>query len=431
MGLTKRLLEEQQARGYRLSNGRYVCRSCVTDHSLSAILEAASEEMSCSYCESKKAANLSVLIDEIMDAIREDYDDPADELPYDGKEGGWQGTVYDNWEILDELDDWTDCEDLRTDVADALSDREWCKKHYFELDKFEILDFGWETFKQQIIHRTRFLFMVSDRESRHEDRGSIRPARMLARLGELFRYYDMFHKARTGTAFVRARVTERGERPTTAKELGTLAPNDARFPNRMSPAGIPMFYAAINKKTAIAETFDTDRGNPNELEITLGTFRSSMALLLLDLVNLPPLPSCFDRDKKNTIKPLRFLWSLRKELTKPINKDGREHIEYVPTQVITEYVRHQLKYGNKKSQQVDGIIYPSTKDIGGTSVVIFADSENCGPSMDRKSFRSSRSSKRPGSEEVFLHLEHIERVYPTIEFRSDEVGELVSALSDG
>ena len=353
------------------------------------------------------------MIEEIIDAIRENYDDPADELPYDSKEGGWQGTVYDNWEILDQLDHWTDRDDLATDVAVALSEREWCKEDYFGLDKFEALDYGWERFKQQIIHRTRFLVMTPEKGSPYDDRGNIRPALMLERLGEVFCELGMFRELDAGTAFVRARVTKRCQRPSTAKELGTPSERDARYSNRMSPAGIPMFYAAFRKKTAIAETFDLERGIPKELAITLATFRTSRALVLLDLVKLPTLPSCFDREKRHTEKSIRFLLSLRDDITKPIDKDGREHIEYVPTQVITEYVRHMLKYGDKKDRRIDGIIYPSTKDTAGESVVVFAQSKNCGPFKDRKSQRLSKSSSHTGCDQhVFLHLVDVERVYP-------------------
>lgn len=422
MGLTKRLWMEQLERGYTAPADRFVCQACLTDPCLSEIVRAACEDVCCSYCDGgTSAAHISVLIEEVMDAIREDFDNPGNELPYDGKEGGWQGTVYDNYEILDQLDHWTNRDDLVADVAAALSEQEWCRRDYFGLDKFEVLNYGWETFKQQVIHRTRYLFMTSSRGSRYEDRGSIRPARMLKRLGELFCEHRMFRTIDSGTNFVRARLTKRCELPSTAEELGTPDERSARYSNRMSPAGIPMFYAALHKKTAIAETLDSIDGNLNELVISLATFRTSRSLMFLDLVKLPEQPSCFDRENRHTIKTIRFLWNLRDDLTKPIEKDGREHIEYVPTQVITEYIRHQVKYGEKKKRQIDGIIYPSAKDRGGTSVVIFAESKNCGPCTDRKSKRSSKSSGRyRGDQLVFLHLVGVERVYPKITFGSEK-----------
>ena len=50
-------------------------------------------------------------------------------------------------------------------------------------------------------------------------------------------------------------------------------------------------------------------------------------------------------------------------------------MEYVPTQVVTEFVRHRMKYG--ENTRFDGIIYRSSKSGGGDAVVIFAGPENC------------------------------------------------------
>jgi RES domain len=62
-----------------------------------------------------------------------------------------------------------------------------------------------------------------------------------------------------------------------------------------------------------------------------------------------------------------FLWSFARDLRKPVVLDGREHIEYVPTQVVTEYMRWF------PAAAIDGILYTSAQN-GGTSCVIF-----CGP----------------------------------------------------
>ena len=320
---------DQLEKGYTAPADLFVCQACLADQYLSEILTPLPRKCAVATV-IVQVRHISILIDEIMAAIREDFGDPTNELPYDSKEGGWQGSVYDNYEILDQLDHWTDRDDLVADVATALSEREWCRKDYFGLDKFQVLNYGWDRFKQQIIHRTRYLFMMSDEGSPYDGHGSIRPARMLERLCELFSEHRMFRTIDAGMNFVRARVTKRCERPSTAKESGTPDERDARYANRMSPAGIPMFYAALHKNTAIAGDIRFDCGNLNELAISLATFRTSRSLVLLDLVKLPSQPSCFDREKRHTIKTIRFLWNLKDDLTKPIDKDGREHVDYVP-----------------------------------------------------------------------------------------------------
>jgi hypothetical protein len=57
------------------------------------------------------------------------------------------------------------------------------------------------------------------------------------------------------------------------------------------------------------------------------------------------------------------------ELSKPIEKDDRAHIEYVPTQVITEYFRTEFRYQGRK---IDGIRYRSARHVDHYSFVLFA-----------------------------------------------------------
>ena len=54
------------------------------------------------------------------------------------------------------------------------------------------------------------------------------------------------------------------------------------------------------------------------------------------------------------------------EITKPIDKNPG--IEYVPTQIFTEYIRFMNNY------HIDGIIYRSSL-TGGRNVVLFYDNE--------------------------------------------------------
>ena len=183
----------------------------------------------------------------------------------------------------------------------------------------------------------------------------------------------------------------------------------------MSPAGIPMFYAAMDEDTAILETYDPDQRKERDVSITLARFETSKQLTLLDLKKLPQRPSCYDSEHRHTIKKIEFLWSLRDELTKSIKKDGREHVEYVPTQVITEYVRHRLTYGERKKTRIDGIIYPSARNGGSTAVVIFADSEHCGPGLSQINIDSSEPPRSPKIDSrVFLHLIKVKRVMPPV-----------------
>ncbi len=368
-------LKQEQDRGYCAPENRFVCSSCVNDKFLSAALKRESRGAFCSYCKENKAAPITVLLDEIRDAIYDRYADPADELPYDSSEGGYQGTVIDTHDLFEsELHEWTRCHELWEDAIAAFSGAEWCKKNYFGTDRFDALRYGWDHFVTEIKYRTRYLFFEDSDQDR--DLGIISPARMLDELRKLFNEFDLFREFRKGDECIRARVVPRGECPSTVAQLGAPPREYATYSNRMSPAGISMFYAALDERTAFLETYDP-KGEGKDKVIVLARFRAMRTLRLLDFTSLPELPSYFDRENRWKMDPIRFLCDLRADLAKPISKDGLEHIEYVPTQVITEYVRHRLR--NKGNDTIDGILYPSSKAVGREVVVFFADNDDCGP----------------------------------------------------
>jgi RES domain len=96
---------------------------------------------------------------------------------------------------------------------------------------------------------------------------------------------------------------------------------------------------------------------------------------VLDLTTLEPIPSLFSGQRHQ--RPiLKFLHSFVRDLSKPIKKDGREHIEYVPTQIVTEYFRHSFVWYD--GQRIRGILYPSSRKPSGTACVLFFTREECG-----------------------------------------------------
>jgi RES domain-containing protein len=147
----------------------------------------------------------------------------------------------------------------------------------------------------------------------------------------------------------------------------------ARFSNRMSPAGIVMFYGAQERETALREVRDT--GRADETELTVGSFKTVADLKIIDLTRLPPSPSLFDRDNRAMISGIRFLHRFVEELKQPVIKDGREHVDYVPTQVVTEYFRRA--FADVERKPVQGILYPSSVHSGGTCCVLFFEADQC------------------------------------------------------
>jgi len=140
----------------------------------------------------------------------------------------------------------------------------------------------------------------------------------------------------------------------------------------MSPPGIVMMYVADDMQTALAETAD----KPGMF--ALGEFFTGRDALVLDVTHLPPpVPSLFE-DIPDTLEydprpRILFLWKLSREISRAIARDDRVHIEYLPTQVVTEYLRTSVTVDGKK---VDGIRYRSSRDGVGTAIVLFASQDN-------------------------------------------------------
>jgi hypothetical protein len=235
------------------------------------------------------------------------------------------------------------------------------------------LRFGWDRFVWIVKFSKRYLFSVNDRNSTDSrDYDDFSPGDFLWLLGEIVTTMGLVRELPAGTTLYRARVDNPEKVFRTATELGTPSREATLFSNRMSPAGIPMFYGAFKDSTAIDETYDPKRGR--NVVITVGEFQTARKLPIVDLTRMPSTPSIFDEDRRESRAKIIFLHDFVEDLQKPITKDGREHIDYVPTQVVTEYFRHLYK--NPDHGRVMGILYPSARNSE-TCCVLFLTNEQC------------------------------------------------------
>ena len=172
-----------------------------------------------------------------------------------------------------------------------------------------------------------------------------------------------------GTKLFRVRIRQPGQpRLSTLAELGPPPIDAARFANRMSPAGVSMFYVAFDVDTALAETYV--RSDCGPAEASIAAIKTIRDLNLLDLASLPEVPSFFDDDPANLERAsLSFLHAFNRDFTRPVSKDGREHVEYVPSQVVTEFVRYRLP--EQADRAIHGIRYRSSRREGGIGCVLF------------------------------------------------------------
>ncbi|MHB8736950.1 MAG: hypothetical protein ACYC6M_16725, partial [Terriglobales bacterium] len=96
------------------------------------------------------------------------------------------------------------------------------------------------------------------------------------------------------------------------------------------------------------------------------------ALTVVDLVNLPRVPSLFDAENRCRRPALQFLRAFSTDAAQTAKPDDKQHLEYVPTQIVSEYLQHSHVSG-----PIHGIQWRSTKDSAEVSTVLFLDSDAC------------------------------------------------------
>ncbi|WP_433355887.1 HEPN-associated N-terminal domain-containing protein [Microtetraspora malaysiensis] len=365
MGLAKRWMEEQEAQGWVFMDGS-VCRHCVDDYALeAAIEEAANTELDCDFCGRSPAAPLNVLLGLFVEGVRYEYGDADDEgVFYDGREGGYQWhEVQDTWDlIMYSFSDVLIGDGLPEAVCAAVHDRAWVPRNFIEPRRDEALNESWSSFCDEIKYRNRYVFFLRE-EDRDLGPGYIPPARILMEIGELLLSENLLVEIPAGRRFWRGRADSDRQATWGAKDLGTAPRTHAKQANRMSPAGIPMFYGAADVDTAIKEVLVR---RPLGAKWAMATaFETTHPCVLVDFTRLPTPPSLFDAQNRHRRRPLRFLRDFVADLRKPVD-DGREQIDYIPTQVVTEYL---LRIFSAPNGPVAGLLYTSATENGDCAVL--------------------------------------------------------------
>ena len=90
---------------------------------------------------------------------------------------------------------------------------------------------------------------------------------------------------------------------------------------------------------------------------------------MLDLTNIPPIPKLYD-DDFGFIPAFDFLHKFSKDVSKDAEDD---EINYIPTQIFTEYIRFQWLH----KFNIKGIKYKSSKNENGINLVLFYTNDDC------------------------------------------------------
>jgi len=406
MGRAKRDWEAKLVRGYDNAADKYVCSKCFDDYAICEFINENAVESVCDYCGNEASDTIAVPLEDvigfILEGIETEWDDPTNCV---GWEGGWVGAeVIGSDELIrDRVGLETSNEQVLQDIINSIWDHEWCQRDPYGLRPEEALTFSWFDFVEQVKHHTRYIFFRLDNEEQHfYDIDKIPVSKMLDRISwvisELNSEIGIIKVLNPGSEIFRVRIHSKDKEYNTAKELGPPLPEDAKSSNRMSPAGIPMFYGSFDRETALKETI-TGEIEPGTVA-TIAIFKTLINMRILNLTDLPEVPSLFDPNNRHMRSSLRFMRSFVSDLSKPVIKDNLEHIEYVPTQIFTEYLRYL--YTDDEGNFLDGMVYPSAANTSGVSCALFIGNEHC---CDQ--YQGTMDDR--DSETNYLFLERVER----------------------
>jgi len=382
MSLTKRFLEEQEARGFSAGNNSLICSRHFGDYALKSFIEKTGKKGVCEYCDEEtidpkqNVVTFDQLMEVIVEGIYNHYDSPDNEgVPYNSEFGYWSKT-YDTEELVRWIIEMDAEEEIIDEVVRSIGyDNNWCLRDPEFPRQSEFLSVDWNLFCKMLRHKVRYVFFKYPKKVRADEYRDVDPATILDKIGKAIIGLNLTYKTDNGLFtdlhMYRARQHKKGEKVKSCKDIGPLSPTKAKSANRFSPPGIPMFYGSKKRSTAILEVIDRKRKSQI---VTSALFKNIKPLTLIDLRKIPEL-SIFDLDKAEFYEESKFLNRFAKLISKKIKKGGSQHFEYVPTQVITEYFRHVLS--NEYDIRIDGLIYNSSIVKDDECYVIFADSRHC------------------------------------------------------
>ena len=357
----------------------FCCTNCFSEQLIKEFIEQDQIRGDCDYCGSEKVFVASV--DEvgsfIMEGIDRAYEDPAEQVGYCTKEGGYLLPTTDVYDILMEeepifserVGDQTKL--LNALVPDTLAP-------YVQRDPYGTPPgdsdqrYYWEKFCRIVKTGRRYTAFYTDGKTDGTDLSS--PTNFMQSIVTDITA-DYIGPIKKGTKIFRARIEKRGAEYG-HKELTSPPPEKSRH-NRMSPAGIPFFYGSLDEpETCIGEI----RPSVGE-RVVVAEFSAEKDLFVLDLSQeIDEETSIFSENYSYSIERRKsFLRHFVADIARPIRPMDQE-IDYIPTQIFTEFVRWwdfgktyfwDTQHSKENPVYIQGIVFRSSLKENGKNIVLF------------------------------------------------------------
>lgn len=381
---------------------KYICTSCIIDEYLVGIVESSATETTCNYCEKTfeepACCEISIVVQEVKNAIEAHYT-LLEEVPR--MDGDYIYEGESTAEIARDLSmDFlsTDADDILVmdDIEEILGhDEFWVDRKKWPGNGPEEELWLWENFKKLVQYKNRYFFGVESlsRAGSSLIYSSSSPMELLESLCGRLQLDECLALLDEGTKVYRVRKHKQGLKKTDLKEFCAPPPEDCVQANRMSPPGIQVFYGALDHKTAKLEVNTT-------APYYLAEFQVSRPTILIDLTLKLERISMFDPESAWWNNYVDFMNGFISDLTRSIDHSTKIHIEYIPTQVVSEYFRHIAKDLNPQ-----GFIYPSHQNPDGRNVAFFGN-----PVIElAENSETSKFHDNPGDE--FLNFVRVRRIW--------------------
>lgn len=371
MGMTKRMMMQFEEQGWSYSDA-VVCPRCLDEPVLKQALHHAADTSlgPCTFCgRLRDAAPLDVVLELVVDGLRTEYADPVEEAYYDSSEGGYQAATQDTEELLYENDVSSDHSVIQA-ISRSIHTTEWCDRDLAVPRVGMGLAWSWDRFREEVRTRRRYTFLRPD-PAEDDEPGMHLVHEVPAAVTKAVQLADLVIDLPAGETWWRARVGKAGETFATARDIGPTPSEYARS-NRMTAVGISAFYGASTRVGAIGEVSKyADPGSG----LSVGAFALHRELRVLDLRTPPPVPSLFnavDRDRRPATVFLREFIKSIGEPTRPGGSATESEVTYIPTQIITEFLRYGFPDG-----ALDGILWRSAAVDDVDCCALFATPEEC------------------------------------------------------
>ena len=356
-----------------ISSTKFVCGDCIGNDGIRGLISANAKANRCSFCRVASDEPIAAPLDDVGEYInrclREDYGDASDELPWDSEEKEFVGRNWDSGELLTaviELELPNDHNNvLLGKLVEYLDDITWCERSGLGLTDREYAQYNWAYFCDVVMHRRRFFFLDYGPDPYEPE--VFDPGQVLRDIFAFANETGLFKELQAGTHLYRARWEQADAWLETPQELGPPPENMAVQANRMSPPGIVMFYGCDAIETALLEAAQ----QPGTFAV--GCWKLLRPATVLDLTDIAAIPGLFEYDPEGgqyaARRALTFLHHVAEQMSQSVARDDRVHVDYVPTQVVTEFLRSRVRW---QGGRIDGIKYRSSAHPGHASYALFA-----------------------------------------------------------